>query len=88
MDTNLDGVVLSRVVRGEAERAPDRVCVVLENDHLPAVTLTAADLAVRGNQLAAALAGAGVARGTPVALMAANCPELLYALVATSQPSR
>lgn len=89
MDTgttnSLDGVVLSRVVRGEAERAPDRVVVVLENDRLPAVTLTAADLAVRGNQLAAALAGAGIARGTPVALMTANCPELLYALVATSQ---
>jgi crotonobetaine/carnitine-CoA ligase len=85
MDTNLDGVVLSRVVRGEAERAPDRVCVVLENDDLPAVTLTAADLALRGNQLAAALHETGVPRGTPVALMAGNCAELLYALVANSQ---
>ncbi|HUR74167.1 MAG TPA: AMP-binding protein [Sporichthya sp.] len=85
MDTTLDGAVLSRVVRGEAERAPDRVVVVVENDQLPAVAVTAADLAAQGNRLAAALAGAGLSRGVPVALMAGNCPEALYALVANSQ---
>jgi len=85
MDTTLDTAVLSRIVRRRAEREPDRVVVVLENGSRPAERLTVADLAVRGNQVAGALAEAGLGPGVPIALMTGNCPDLLYALVGAAQ---
>ena len=85
MDSLLDAAVLSRVVRGQAARDPDRVVLVFENGELPAEPVTAGQLAVRGNQVAAELAGAGFRSGDRVALMMRNNPEFVYGLVASAQ---
>lgn len=85
MDTTLKGAVLSRIVRGEAERDPVRTVLVFENGALPAERVTAADLAVSGNQVATALAGAGLRRGDRVAVMMRNNPEFVYSLIGNAQ---
>ena len=85
MDSQLDAAVLSRVVRAQATRDPDRVVLVFENGQLPAERVTAGQLAVRGNQVAAELAGAGLRRGDRVAIMLRNNPEFVYGLVANAQ---
>jgi len=85
METTLDPAVLSRIVRRRAGREPDRVVVVFENGSRPVERVTVSDLAVHGNQVAAVLAGLGLAPGTPIALLAGNSPELLYTMVAASQ---
>jgi acyl-CoA synthetase (AMP-forming)/AMP-acid ligase II len=81
----LDTAVLSRVVRAQAARDPDRVVLVFENGELPAERVTAADLAIRSNQIAAEFAGAGLRPGDRVALMLRNNPEFVYGLVANAQ---
>jgi crotonobetaine/carnitine-CoA ligase len=85
MEATLDTAVLSRIVRRRAAHEPDRVVVVLENGSRPAERLTVADLATRGNQLAAAFTETGLAIGTAVAVMTGNCPELFYSMVASAQ---
>ena len=85
MESQLDFAVLSRVVRAQAARDPDRVVLVFENGQLPAEPVTAGQLAVRGNQVAAELAGAGLRRGDRVAIMLRNNPEFVYGLVANAQ---
>jgi crotonobetaine/carnitine-CoA ligase len=59
--------------------------LVFENGSLPAEPVTAGRLAVRGNQVASALAGAGLLRGDPVAVMMRNHPEFVYTLTANAQ---
>ena len=85
MDSLLDAAVLSRVVRGQAARDPDRVVLVFENGQLAAEQVTAGQLAVRSNQVAAELAGAGLRPGDRVAVMLRNNPEFVYSLVANAQ---
>jgi crotonobetaine/carnitine-CoA ligase len=85
MDSMLDAAVLSRVVSAEAARRPDRLVIVFENGQLPAERVTAGDLAVRSNQLAAELARAGLTRGDRVAIMLRNNPEFVYGLVANAK---
>lgn len=85
MDSPLDAAVLSRVISAEATRDPDRLVFVFENGALPAERVTAGDLAVRSNQLAAELAGAGLARGDRVAIMMRNNPEFVYGLAANAK---
>jgi acyl-CoA synthetase (AMP-forming)/AMP-acid ligase II len=85
MDSHLDAGVLSRIVRREAERDPDRLVLVFENGPLPAERVTAGQLAVRGNQVATALDRAGLQRGDRVAIMLRNNPEFVYGLVANAQ---
>jgi crotonobetaine/carnitine-CoA ligase len=82
--TDLDAAVLSRLVRAEAERDPDRLVLVFENGDLPAERVTAGQLAVRGNQVAVELHRAGLRRGDRAAIMLRNNPELVYALVANT----
>jgi acyl-CoA synthetase (AMP-forming)/AMP-acid ligase II len=81
----LDTAVLSRVVRAQAARDPDRVVLVFENGQLPAERVTAGQLAIRSNQVAAELARAGLRRGARVAVMLRNNPEFVYGLVANAQ---
>lgn len=83
--TELEGAVLSRVVAAEATRDPDRPVLVFENGPRPAETVTAADLVVGGDQLAAVLAGAGLLPGDRMAIMLGNHPEFVYALVANAK---
>jgi len=85
VDSTLSGCVLSRIVRSEAQRDPDRLVLVFENGTLPAERVTAGQLAVRGNQVATALASAGLRRGDRVAVMMRNNPEFVYALIANAQ---
>jgi crotonobetaine/carnitine-CoA ligase len=81
----LETAVLSRVVRGRAARDPDHAVLVFENGELPAERVTAGQLAVRSNQVAMELAGAGLRRGDRVAIMLRNNPEFVYGLVANAQ---
>src|SRR5438270_12468714 len=83
--SHLDTAVLSRVVQAEAERDPDRLVFVFENGPHPAEAVTAGQLAVRGNQIAAQLRGAGLRRGDRVAIMLRNDPEFVDALVAAAR---
>ena len=85
MDKLLDAAVLSRVVRAQAARDPERTVLVFENGHLGTERVTAGQLAVRANQVAAALAGAGLRPGDRVAIMLRNNPEFIYGLVANAQ---
>jgi acyl-CoA synthetase (AMP-forming)/AMP-acid ligase II len=85
MDSLLDAAVLSRVVRAQAARDPDRVVLVFENGQLPAERVTAGQLATRSNQIAAVLARAGLRGGDRVAVMLRNNPEFVYGLVANAQ---
>jgi crotonobetaine/carnitine-CoA ligase len=85
VDSTLSGCVLSRIVRSEADRDPDRLVLVFENGSLPAERVSSAQLTVRGNQVASALAGAGLRRGDRVAVMMRNNPEFVYALIANAQ---
>src|SRR5439155_559157 len=62
-------------IRAQAERIPDRVALRFEDD---TVTYGAYDRAV--NRMAARLGREGVARGTPVAILAPNSPLFLVAL--------
>jgi carnitine-CoA ligase len=80
-----DEMVFSRVVGREAARDPDRLVFVFENGRLPAERVTAAHLAVRGNQMAWALQGAGVRAGDRVAIVTHNHPEVVYGLVAAAK---
>src|SRR4051812_9767715 len=81
----LSECVLSRIIREQAERDAGRLVLVFENGSLPAERLTAADLAVHGNQVASLLAGAGLRRGDRVAVMMRNHPEFMHALTANAQ---
>ena len=85
MEDLLDAAVLSRVVRAQAARDPDRVVLVFENGQLPAERVTAGQLAVRSNLVATELAGAGLRSGDRVAVMLRNNPEFVYGLVANAQ---
>src|SRR5438046_10338699 len=82
MGPGIDKVVFSRIVAAEAARDPDRLVMVFENGAFGTEQVTAGDLAVKGNQVAAALHGAGLRRGDRVALMLRNHPEFIYGLVA------
>jgi crotonobetaine/carnitine-CoA ligase len=82
MAANRDEAVFSRVVTAQAAGDPDRLVLLFENDRLPAEPVTAADLAVRGNQLAWALRRAGLRAGDRVAIVTHNHPEVVYGLVA------
>src|SRR2546427_1715724 len=66
--------------RAQAERIPDRVALRFEDD---TVTYGAYDRAV--NRVAARLGREGVARGTPVAILAPNSPLFLVALGAVAK---
>jgi len=81
----LDTAVLSRVVQAEAERDADRLVFVFENSPHPAERVTAGQLAVRGNQVAAQLHRAGLRRGDRLAIMLRNNPEFVYSLVAAAR---
>jgi acyl-CoA synthetase (AMP-forming)/AMP-acid ligase II len=81
----LDSAVLSRVVQAAAERDPERLVFVFENGPIPAERVTAAQLAVRANQVAAQLRRAGLRRGDRLAIMLRNNPEFVYALVAAAR---
>jgi crotonobetaine/carnitine-CoA ligase len=81
----LNAAVLSRVVQAEAERDANRLVFVFENGPLATEPVTAGQLAVRSNQLAAQLHGAGLRRGDPVAIMLRNNPEFVYGLVAAAR---
>jgi crotonobetaine/carnitine-CoA ligase len=85
MNALLDQAVLSRVVTAQAERDPDRLVFVFENGDHPAERVTAAALARGGNQIAAELQRAGLARGDRVAIMLRNHPEFVYGLVANAK---
>src|SRR3989442_4433882 len=67
-------------IRAQAERIPDRVALRFEDD---TVTYGAYDRAV--NRMAARLGREGVARGTPVAILAPNSPLFLVALCAVAK---
>ena len=67
-------------IRAQAERIPDRVALRFEDD---TVTYGAYDRAV--NRMAARLGREGVARGTPVAILAPNSPLFLVALGAVAK---
>src|SRR5438034_933861 len=67
-------------IRAQAERISDRVALRFEDD---TVTYGAYDRAV--NRMAARLGREGVARGTPVALLAPNSPLFLVALGAVAK---
>jgi acyl-CoA synthetase (AMP-forming)/AMP-acid ligase II len=81
----LSRCVLSRIIRAEAERDPARLVLVFENGSLPTERVTAADLAIRGNQVATLLAGGGLRRGDRVAVMMRNHPEFVHVLTANAQ---
>jgi crotonobetaine/carnitine-CoA ligase len=80
-----NGCILSRIVRTQAKLDPDRLVLVFENSSLPTEHVTAGQLATRGNQVASVLAGAGLRRGDPVAVMMRNNPEFVYTLIANAQ---
>src|SRR5881409_1845672 len=67
-------------IRAQAERISDRVALRFEDD---TVTYGAYDRAV--NRMAARLGREGVARGTPVAILAPNSPVFLVALGAVAK---
>src|SRR5438132_436078 len=67
-------------IRAQAERLADRVALRFEDDTL---TYGAYDRAV--NRMAARLGREGVARGTPVAILAPNSPLFLVALGAVAK---
>src|SRR5438552_3257326 len=67
-------------IRAQAERISDRVALRFEDD---TVTYGAYDRAV--NRMAARLGREGVARGTPVAILAPNSPLFLVALGAVAK---
>jgi acyl-CoA synthetase (AMP-forming)/AMP-acid ligase II len=85
MSSTLDAAVLSRVVAGEAGRDPDRIVYLFENGDLPTERVTAADLAVHGNQVAHLLTRYGLRRGDRVGVMMRNHPEFVYAYVGTAK---
>src|SRR2546428_12765153 len=68
------------LIRAQAERIPDRIALRFEDD---TVTYGAYDRAV--NRMAARLGREGVARGTPVAILAPNSPLFLVALGAVAK---
>src|SRR3989441_7811651 len=68
------------LIRAQAERISDRVALRFEDD---TVTYGAYDRAV--NRMAARLGREGVARGTPVAILAPNSPLFLVALGAVAK---
>src|SRR3989442_15212576 len=67
-------------IRAQAERISDRIALRFEDD---TVTYGAYDRAV--NRMAARLGREGVARGTPVAILAPNSPLFLVALGAVAK---
>src|SRR5437899_2362043 len=67
-------------IRAQAERVSDRIALRFEDD---TVTYGAYDRAV--NRMAARLGREGVARGTPVAILAPNSPLFLVALGAVAK---
>src|SRR3989449_9966657 len=71
---------LGPFIRAQAERLADRVALRFEDDTL---TYGAYDRAV--NRMAARLGREGVARGTPVAILAPNSPLFLVALGAVAK---
>jgi acyl-CoA synthetase (AMP-forming)/AMP-acid ligase II len=85
VEPSQEAAVLGRLVAAQAERHPDRRCFVFENGELPDEVVHFRDLAVRGNQLAHAVRGAGLTKGSRVAIMLRNHPELVYGLVANSK---
>lgn len=81
--------IIADLVRGNAERRPELDVLTFEHLSLdggatPDEVRTYADLAERGNRLAAALVGRGLAVGDRVALMMRNHPEFVEAMVAAS----
>src|SRR3989442_301700 len=68
------------LIRAQAERISDRIALRFEDD---TVTYGAYDRAV--NRMAARLGREGVARGTPVAILAPNSPLFLVALGAVAK---
>jgi crotonobetaine/carnitine-CoA ligase len=82
MAADVGEAVFSRVVTTRAARDPDGLVFLFENGRLPAERVTAADLAVRGNQLAWALRRVGLRAGDRVAIVTHNHPEVVYGLVA------
>ena len=81
--------IIADLVRGNAERRPDLDVLTFEHLSLdggatPDEVRTYADLAERGNRLAAALRGSRLAVGDRFALMMRNHPEFVEAMVAAS----
>ncbi len=72
---------LGEAVRGLSARYPERIAVRTVDD---AVALNWATLQVRIDALAGGLAGLGVERGDPVALMLTNRPEFILADLAAA----
>jgi acyl-CoA synthetase (AMP-forming)/AMP-acid ligase II len=85
MDPQLEAAVLGPRVAAEAEKDPDRLVFLFENNRLPDERVTSGDLAVRGNQIAWELRRAGLGPGDRVAIMLRNHPEFVYGLVANSK---
>jgi acyl-CoA synthetase (AMP-forming)/AMP-acid ligase II len=85
VEPSQEAAVLGRLVAAQAEKHPDRRCFVFENGELPDEVVHFRDLAVSGNQLAHAFRGAGLTKGSRVAIMLRNHPELIYGLVANSK---
>jgi acyl-CoA synthetase (AMP-forming)/AMP-acid ligase II len=85
VEPSQEAAVLGRLVAAQAERHPDRLCFIFENGKLPDEAVHFRDLAVRGNQLAHAFRGAGLTKGSRVAVMLRNHPEFIYGLVANSK---
>jgi acyl-CoA synthetase (AMP-forming)/AMP-acid ligase II len=85
MEPQHERAVLGRLVAAEAERDPDRLVVIFEDGPRAAERLTAADLAMRGNQLAWRLHRDGIGRDDRVGIMLRNHPEFLYGMVANSK---
>lgn len=85
MEPSQEAAVLGRLVAAQAEKHPDRRCFVFENGELPDEVVRFRDLAVSGNQLAHSFRGAGLTKGSRVAIMLRNHPEFIYGLVANSK---
>lgn len=85
MQSVLDAAVLSRVVTAEAAQEPDRIVYRFENGDLPTEQVSAADLAVHGNQVAHLLREHGLTKGDRVAVMMRNHPEFVYGYVGAAK---
>ncbi|MBU2547524.1 MAG: AMP-binding protein [Proteobacteria bacterium] len=68
----------------KAEDLPDFPAVTFENQPYPHEVLTYADLALKGNRLARAMAEQGLGRGDTFALVMRNHPEIVVAMYAAS----
>ncbi len=78
-------LVFARIVADLAEREPDRLVHVFERGPGLSESISAGELALHANQIAARLRADGVRRGDRVAIQMRNHPEFVYSLVALSK---